>query len=369
MKKAGGELVLAHVLLALLAALVLAAPKQRAAVRDPGAMLACLALIEGAFLVQLRRKDPRSCCDMILLVWLLLIVWELGTSVLDLAHPVLVPCPENVFDTFREQWRQMLLNAAWSVELLAAGFFIGMALAVGLGLTAGWFPRLGALAYPIANVMAPIPPVVISPYLVALMPSFRSASLMVVLLGIFWPNFLGVINRVRQTDPRILDSARMLGLNSGDMILRILLPSILPGLISGLKVSVTTALLMLNFAELMGASHGMGYYIQNSITYANYTHAVAGILCVGLTVTLLSRLMEAVQKHAVPWRREVRGSRERKGRSAMRMPKNLLWGGAAANQGEGAWEFRARWMNEDEAAKASLAKMEDMTDEEQDEVE
>lgn len=47
-------------------------------------------------------------------VWLLLIAWELRTSVFNIAHPVLVPCPENVFDTFREQWREMLLNVAYA---------------------------------------------------------------------------------------------------------------------------------------------------------------------------------------------------------------------------------------------------------------
>ena len=87
-------------------------------------------------------------------VWLLLIAWELCTSVLNIAHPVLVPCPENVFDTFREQWREMLLNVAYSMELLTIGFVTGMVLAVLLGLIAGWFPRLRRFAYPIANVMA-----------------------------------------------------------------------------------------------------------------------------------------------------------------------------------------------------------------------
>ena len=85
-------------------------------------------------------------------------------------------------------------------------------------------------------------------------------------------------------------------------ILEFMVGYILPGIISGLRVSVTTSLLMLNFAELMGATHGMGYYIQNSITYANYTHAVAGIVCIGLVVTVLNALVGKVQARAVKWR-------------------------------------------------------------------
>ena len=123
-----------------------------------------------------------------------------------------------------------------------------------------------------------------------------------IVLGVFWPTFLTTINRVTSMDQRILDSARMLNLSNATMIGRVLLPYILPGLVSGLRVSVTTSVLMLNFAELMGATHGMGYYIQNSITYANYTHAVAGIITIGIVVTILSGLVTLVQRKAIKWK-------------------------------------------------------------------
>jgi NitT/TauT family transport system permease protein len=81
----------------------------------------------------------------------------------------------------------------------------------------------------------------------------------------------------------------------------VLLPYIIPGVLSGLKVTMTTSVLMLNFAELMGATHGMGYYIQNSITYANYTHAVAGIIVIGIVVTILSGIVGFIQKKLIRW--------------------------------------------------------------------
>ncbi len=306
MKKNNVAIIIVHLLLATLVAIVIFAQKQRPTVRAYYSMLVGLVLIELLFLAKFfsmrKKKITNASCDIMIFVLLLIIAWELCTSVFNIAHPVLVPCPENVFDTFREQWHEMLLNVAYSMELLAIGFITGMVLAVLLGLIAGWFPRLRSFAYPIANVMAPIPAVVFSPYLVALMPSFRSASALVIILGVFWPTFLTTINRVESMDSRILDSARMLNLSNSDMIWHILLPYVIPGIVSGLKVSVTTSLLMLNFAELMGAAHGMGYYIQNSITYANYTHAVAGIVCIAIVVTILNKLVTAFQKKAIVWR-------------------------------------------------------------------
>ena len=300
------RLLIPHLFLIALVAAVLFAPKGRPGVEHWGALLAGIAVIELLFLVAVirnRRRGAESTApyDLIVFVWVLLLLWELYTSVSNLAHPVLVPAPENVFATFHEQWRTLLLNIAYSMQLLLVGFFAGLILAVLLGLYAGWYPRLRAFSYPIANVMAPIPAVVFSPYLVALMPTFRSASVVVILLGVFWPTFLGTINRVVGMEPQILDSARMLRPTNRTMIWRILLPYIIPGTVSGLKVSMTTSLLMLNFAELMGATHGMGFYVQNSITYANYAHAVAGIIVIGVVVTLLSWIVTKVQKKLIRW--------------------------------------------------------------------
>lgn len=306
MKAEGRRLILVHLLLLVLLYEIMFVPNQRTTVRDYDALLVGIAVIEVLFLFALWHGKRRGTLstgpfDIILVVWLLMIVWELTTSVLNVAHPVLVPCPENVFDTFRKQWSLLLLNVGYSMELLLLGFALGLTAAVLLGLVAGWVPRIRAFAYPIANVMAPIPAIVISPYLVALMPTFRSASLVVIILGIFWPTFLTTVNRVQNMEVQILDSARTLQPSTMTMLTRILLPYILPGVISGLRVSMTTSLLMLNFAELMGATHGMGYYVQNSITYANYTHAVAGIFVIGIVVTILNFLVGKLQKWAIRW--------------------------------------------------------------------
>lgn len=299
-------LLLSHALMLILILVTLFAGKQRASVRSPWSLLAAVGIIELVFLLKYFRAPDaggrRSALVMVCFVWALLLCWELCTSVFDLAHPVLVPAPENVFDTFREQYRQLLLNVLYSLELWAAGFSVGMVLGVVLGLFAGWKEGLRSFLCPIANVMAPIPAVVFSPYLVAIMPGFRSASVLVIVLGVFWPCLLNTVNRVVSIDSRILDSARMLNLSDRDMIWRILLPYVLPGVVSGLKVSVSTSLLMLNFAELIGAAHGMGYYIQNSIAYANYTHAVAGMICLGVVVTALNKAVSLIQKKCIRWR-------------------------------------------------------------------
>ena len=298
---------LVHLLLLVLICTIVFMPNRRPTTGAYNSLLIAIGIIEVIFLFKIFRMKGNGAseagsCDIMIFVWLVFIIWELATSVYNVAHPVLIPCPENVFDTFGKQWQKMLLNIFYSMQLLLVGFFLGLVIAVILGLFAGWIPRIKNFAYPIANVMAPIPAIVFSPYLVSLMPSFRSASVVVIILGVFWPTFLTTINRISAIEPQILDSARMLCLGNMAMIWKVLLPYILPGIVSGLRVSMTSSLLMLNFAELMGATHGMGYYVQNSITYANYTHAVAGIVVIGIVVTVLSRIVTKVQASAIKWR-------------------------------------------------------------------
>ena len=86
------------------------------------------------------------------------------------------------------------------------------------------------------------------------------------------------------------------------MVFEILLPYSVPGIVKGLRVTMTSAVMMLTFAEMMGSTTGMGYYIVNYNTYGNYTKVLAGIIVVGIVVTVLSGLISLLQKKSIKWR-------------------------------------------------------------------
>lgn len=133
------------------------------------------------------------------------------------------------------------------------------------------------------------------------MPSFRSASAMVIIIGIFFPMFLNMVNRVKSMDRQIVDSALMLNVSNSTMITKILIPYVIPGVIMGMKVTLTTSFMLLMFAEMMGATSGLGYYIVNYNTYGNYTNVIACIIVVGIIVTILNYITAALEKHLIRW--------------------------------------------------------------------
>ena len=301
MKKWNLSVVISHVLLAALFGAVLLPGDKKTA--PYGAMLCALALMEGAYLYRVMRRPKKlsSASDIMSILWALMLVWEVLVSKLDLCHPVLAPALENIFAVFSEDHLEMGRGILSSLEILLIGVVVGLALGTLLGLICGWHQRLKEVFFPIAGVLAPIPSIVFAPYVIAIMPTFRSASVVVILLGIFWPTFLKTIISVESIDKNMVDSARTLELGGFAMIFEVLLPYSMPGIVKGLKVTMTTAVMMLTFAEMMGSTVGMGYYIVNYNTYGNYTKVIAGIMVVGLVVTLLSSLVSVIQKKAIKW--------------------------------------------------------------------
>jgi len=243
----------------------------------------------------------RSTCGIVSVVWLLFTAWEVAATDLKVTHPVLVPIPEKVFNVFPTIHEELLLNVCSSMTLLCQGFLTSLAAATIIGLFVGWLPRVRETVFPIAKVLAPVPAIVFTPYLVMLLHSFRAAAVMVIFLGIFWPTLMNTILRVESLDKRILDSAKMMGLSTPTMIFRVLLPYLYPTIVTGLKVQLPSAMLMLVMAEMYGASSGLGYFVINYTNYGNYTNVVAGIIMVGIVVTVLDCLVSVLIRKTVKW--------------------------------------------------------------------
>ena len=121
-------------------------------------------------------------------------------------------------------------------------------------------------------------------------------------LGIFWPTFMNTILRVTSMEEKLLDSSRALCPSTWTMISKILFPYVWPGVIRNLRVMLSTSFLILTMAEMMGASSGMGYFIKNYSDYANYTNVVAGIILVGIVVTVLNQGIGFWENKLIKWR-------------------------------------------------------------------
>ena len=263
------------------------------------AFLIIVIAVEAALLANRKKK---AAIDIGIIVFAALILWEYITAKVGVKDAMLYPAPENVFNIFVTDYKKILEGVGSSLRLMGLAFALALFFGVGLGLIVGLSDRLSSTVMPIVRVISPIPPIIYSPYAVALLPSFRAASIFVITMTIFWSIFMNMVLSVRQIDRKIMDSARTLNLNQSSMILHVLLPYSLPGIINSVSVSVSTSFLVLTAAEMIGATSGLGWYIKYNADFANFTKVIAGIFVIGVVVTVLNALISLVKRLLIRWR-------------------------------------------------------------------
>ena len=263
------------------------------------AFLSIVIAVEAALLANRKKK---AAIDIGIIVFAALIFWEYITAKVGVKDAMLYPAPENVFNIFVTDYEKILEGVGSSLRLMGLAFALALFFGVGLGLIVGLSDRLSSTVMPIVRVISPIPPIIYSPYAVALLPSFRAASIFVITMTIFWSIFMNMVLSVRQIDRKIMDSARTLNLNQSSMILHVLLPYSLPGIINSVSVSVSTSFLVLTAAEMIGATSGLGWYIKYNADFANFTKVIAGIFVIGVVVTVLNALISLVKRLLIRWR-------------------------------------------------------------------
>lgn len=263
------------------------------------AFLIIVIAVEAALLANRKKK---AAIDIGIIVFAALILWEYITAKVGVKDAMLYPAPENVFNIFVTDYEKILEGVGSSLRLMGLAFALALFFGVGLGLIVGLSDRLSSTVMPIVRVISPIPPIIYSPYAVALLPSFRAASIFVITMTIFWSIFMNMVLSVRQIDRKIMDSARTLNLNQSSMILHVLLPYSLPGIINSVSVSVSTSFLVLTAAEMIGATSGLGWYIKYNADFANFTKVIAGIFVIGVVVTVLNALISLVKRLLISWR-------------------------------------------------------------------
>lgn len=257
-------------------------------------------LIELYFVIGYIIRHKLACHDISCILCIFLSIWAIVTKA-GKAKTLLVMPMENVFYVFYTHWEEMLQGLVSSLNLVVKGLLLALVSAVILGVLIGWVTRLNQAILPIVRIISPIPALAYTTYVVAAAPNFKCAEIIIIFLAIFWPTFSRVISTVGTMDKKILNSAKVLNLGTFTMLVEIVYPYVLPSVLRQLPSALSTAFMCLTGAEMIGASVGLGYFIRKYAEYANYTNVLAGIIFMGIVVTLLSFIVRWIQKIFIKW--------------------------------------------------------------------
>ncbi len=272
----------------------------------PWHLLAVAVSVQAITLIRLAvvRSDAsrRGAGDVGAIVFAVLLAWYLTTTRFVVLDTMLFPQPETVLALFVAELPDMLKGLVNSLILLGGGYLLALATALPLGLLVGWRTRLFHAVNPFTKVLGPIPPIVYIPYAIALLPSFRAASIFVIFIGAFWPIFINTVNGVFNIPKGLLDSARVLNLKEHTLLLRVILPGAMPSICTGATLALVFAFVLLAAAELIGANSGIGWYVKNFADFADYQRVIVGIIFISIVVTGITWGTERLERHLLRWR-------------------------------------------------------------------
>jgi len=204
---------------------------------------------------------------------------------------------------------ELLGHLKTSLLRVFEGFFIGAALGTGLGLAMGLSRFLDRALSLVTGLLRPIPTIAWIPVLILWMGIDEGSKVTVIAVGSFWPVFMNVLQGVKGTDPKYLEVAKLLEKNRWVVLTRVVLPSILPSLFTGLRVGLGIAWASVVGAELIAASSGIGYMIMYAREVSQPDVMLVGVVTIGLTGLLMDFLVVRLEQRLLKWNPHPEGGR------------------------------------------------------------
>lgn len=184
---------------------------------------------------------------------------------------------------------------------MAAGFAIGSAAGVLLGITMATFPLADAALRSLVELLRPIPMPAIVPPLILLLGIDHAMKVFVVSFACFFPVLVNTVGGVRAVDPTALDVARTFQVGRLRTLLRVVLPASLPYILAGMRTSLAIALIVSVVAEMIAGSEGIGFYIMTMQYAMRPGDMYAAIFLLAAVGYGLNLALLAVERRLLHW--------------------------------------------------------------------
>lgn len=240
-------------------------------------------------------------------------LWELGsrTAVLDANW---IPAPSEVarswydwlFGTPGSQAGEMY-SGTWAMHAWASsqrvllGFAVAAVLGVVMGVLIGWFRLMAVLFDPLIQVLRPIPITAWLPFAIVFFGIKQTSAIFLIALGAFFPIVVNAAAGAAQTPRLLVRAALMLGLPKWKLLFRVVIPSALPSIITGLRLGVGVAWVLVIVAEMLAVKSGLGFVLWDAFQFIRMDIIVAAMFSVGIIGFLSDLLIVLISKWVLRW--------------------------------------------------------------------
>jgi len=243
-------------------------------------------------------KNYKSKLISLILPIVIIIFWYLITEGLHIVNPYILPGPIEVCTS---AWDlivsgKLLTNTIDSLFKVFGGLILAGIVAIPLGVLLGWYKTLEDLCSFVISILRPIPPIAWIPFSILWFGIGTVPAIFIIFMGCVFPILVYTIDGVKRTDKVLIESAQTLGASDGKVLTRVVLPSVFPNIVSGLKVGVGIALMCTISAEMIGSSSGLGYMILQATSRFDPGTTVVGMIVIGLIGLILDYIFGLAEK-------------------------------------------------------------------------
>jgi NitT/TauT family transport system permease protein len=228
------------------------------------------------------------------------------------ANPIYLPSPGQVLAAFYTSFTtppptrdgQWLHQSLWhSIQIIFWGFTISSVLGVPIGILCGAYASIARLNEPFIEFFRYLPAPAFGALAVAILGIYDGPKIAVIVIGTFFQQVLIIANTTRKLDPALLEAALTLGTRSRQLLMRVVVPGILPDLYRDQRILLGWAWTYLIVAELIGTTSGITWFITQQARYQHFPNVYAAIAMIGILGLGIDNILAFIGRRIFPWER------------------------------------------------------------------
>ncbi|MFT3817761.1 MAG: nitrate ABC transporter permease [Rubrivivax sp.] len=187
-------------------------------------------------------------------------------------------------------------NVLNSLQRVGLGFGLAAVVGIPLGFLIGRFAMLNHMVGPLISLLKPVSPLAWLPIGLLVFKAANPAAIWTIFICSIWPMVINTAVGVQKVPEDYLNVARVLRLSEWKIATRILLPAVMPYLLTGVRLSVGTAWLVIVAAEMLTGGVGIGFWVWDEWNNLNVAHILVAIFVIGFVGLLLEALLVALAR-------------------------------------------------------------------------
>lgn len=229
-------------------------------------------------------------------------LWQLIAD-LKLISPVFLPGPDRAWTALMRGFATGDLTGKLigTLEHMAYGWLAASVAGIALGALIGSSRLMRIYIAPSLEFLRPLPVSAIIPVAIAMLGLTQGMALFVIAFGAIWPIMLATIHGFAAVEPRLYEVARALQMSRPAIVFKIALPSALPDILAGMRLSLTVALILSVVCEVLAGLDGLGHWVLLSARAFRSADLFAGVILLGATGYVTSIAMSLAERRLLAW--------------------------------------------------------------------